>query len=86
MENLIFALQNGNLICGGYESPDNCLIWTSGSWNVSHNLLHARDQHSSWSTDEGLLLVGGYDSPTTTEMLTWEGLTEERFTIIYPSE
>ena len=80
-------LQNGDLICGGpYYNPDTCLKWTDGSWNVSHNLIHDRTSHTSWSTDEGVLLIGGgLGSETTTEMVTWEGTTEERFSLQHPS-
>ena len=84
---LKYSLQNGNLICGGNDGDADvtCVTWTNGSWSVSHHLIYGRYDHTSWETDEGVLLIGGQGSSTTTEMVTWEGTTEERFTLKYES-
>ena len=82
---LTLLLQNDNLICGGRDTRDTCLTWSDGSWTVSHHLIHNRYAHTSWTTDSGVLIIGGYDSPTTTEMVTWQGTTEERFSLKYDS-
>ena len=87
---LTLLLQNGNLICGGWEwdTDDTCLTWADGSWTVSHNLTHARVGHVSWKTEDGVLLIGDrfIDTRSTTEMVTWQGTTEERFSLKNPSE
>ena len=72
-----------SLVCGGGETRDTCLTWKDGSWTESHNLIHEGWYHTSWSTSEGVLLIGGEGSPNTTEMVTWEGTTGERFTLKY---
>ena len=41
----------------------------------SHSLAEEREEHTSWQREEGLLLLGGKYSPTTTELLT-EGSEE----------
>merc|ERR1739838_720789 len=62
---------DGLVLCGGGYSNigTNCLSFTSGQWNTSHTLLHSRYCHSSWMSEEGLVLIGGRGSPTTTELL-----------------
>ena len=37
------------------------------------HLAEGRDAHSSWQTDQGLVLMGGYDSPVTREILPMTG-------------
>ena len=88
--------QNGFIICGGYNtvSPVNtggynsCLtLAADGQWNVSHQLKYKRYQHSSWDTpDGGVLLIGGVYSRTTTELLTDDGGSVEKFKLKQRSE
>jgi hypothetical protein len=52
---------------------DSCLELTGSGWEAGPSTLHARTRHTSAVTAEGLLLVGGLDSPTTTELLPAEG-------------
>ena len=77
--------QNGFIICGGYNS---CLTLAGdGQWNVSHQLKYKRYQHSSWDTpDGGVLLIGGVYSRTTTELLTDDGGSVEKFKLKQRSE
>ena len=57
-----------------------------GQWRVSHNLKYERSGHTSWDTpDGGVLLVGGENSPDTTELLNDEGGSDELFTLKYDS-
>ena len=42
-------------------------------WINSHTLAEGRDGHSSWQTDQGLVLMGGYDSPLTSEIIPRAG-------------
>ena len=46
-------------ICGGLYSLTSCLHFSSGMWNYSHTLVEEREDHSSWETDQGLVLLGG---------------------------
>ena len=57
-----------------------------GQWRVSHNLKYERRDHTSWDTpDGGVLLVGGYYSPDTTELLNDEGGSDELFKLKHDS-
>ena len=55
---------DGNLVCAGMTSvgPDGDDI--SSCYNVATgdtiNLLNGRNSHTSWSTDAGVYLLGGY--------------------------
>ena len=62
-------------LCGGLFTPTTCISFSSGVWVPSHSLAEEREDHTSWQREEGLLLLGGYYSPTTTELLT-EGSEE----------
>ena len=64
---------DGNLVCGG-DSNDSTI---SSCYNVATgatiNLLNGRQYHTSWSTDAGIYLLGGYDGSgylSTTELVT----------------
>jgi hypothetical protein len=58
------------LICGGYDSSTltTCLSFASGQWVTSHT-LEGRYDHTSWQTRQGLVLMGGYGSPDTSEIV-----------------
>ena len=61
-------------ICGGdYSSSTNCLHFSSGQWYTSHTLVEKRYGHSSWQTDQGLVLMGGGGSPSTSEIVPTAG-------------
>jgi len=60
-------------ICGGYDTKTTCLSFSSGKWITSHNLVEERYSHSSWPTEEGLVLFGGWDSPLTSEIVALAG-------------
>ena len=66
--------QDGAVACGGGEgeaaTQTNCYSLTSVGWQKSHQLQKRRSLHSSWSSPAGLLLMGGYHSSTTTEILS----------------
>ena len=62
------------VICGGYyASATTCLSFSSGQWIISHILAEGRDAHSSWQTEQGLVLMGGYDSPISSEVVPRAG-------------
>ena len=85
--------QDGGLACGGYMNPNTrytpqvitCDLWTAGRWihMWSHNLTQKRSDHVSWSTAEGVFLIGGLYSPLTSELVKKDGRVEEGFALKY---
>ena len=51
--------QDGLVMCGGKEDKTACQTLTEDGWIKSHDLIKQRVQHSSWQTEQGLLLIGG---------------------------
>ena len=51
----------------------SCDQLTPSGWQHWRNSLYSRKYHTSAVTLQGLLLVGGSESSTTTELLPWEG-------------
>ena len=76
---------NSLLVCGGYywDTTTTCLTFSSGKWMTSHSLVEERNGHTSWQTEEGVVvLMGGddkggdgsqTDSPTTSELVQMGG-------------
>ena len=64
--------QSGLLACGGYTENDRttCTRLANGEWKTSHNLTEQRRVHTSWTSNIGILLFGGWDSQKTTELLS----------------
>ena len=62
---------DGNLVCGGAGNgvKSSCYNVATGA---TINLLNKRYGHTSWSTDAGIYLLGGYDGSgyRTTELVT----------------
>ena len=58
-------------ICGGRTSQQTstCITFTSGQWVTSHALIERRYRHTSWSTDAGIILMGGEYGGMTTEII-----------------
>ena len=63
-----YHTQDGELACGGFGDSSNtwrtCVKWSSesGSWTQSHTLRQERIWHVSWSTEDGVYLIGVGDS------------------------
>ena len=57
-------------ICGGRSSMTTCITFTSGQWATSHALTEQRVAHTSWSTEAGVVLMGGRYRGRTTEIIT----------------
>ena len=82
---------DGNLVCAGMTSvgPDGDDI--SSCYNVATgdtiNLLNGRYDHTSWSTDAGVYLLGGEPSSIsrTTELVTGD-TTQAGFELPYDTE
>ena len=62
----------GNLVCGGQDTHG---IYLSSCYNIATgstiNLLNRRFSHTSWSTNDGIYLLGGDPSSnySTTELI-----------------
>ena len=74
-------------LCGGYYTPTSCISFSSGVWVPSHSLAEERYYHTTWLREKGQMLMGGWRSPTTTELLT-EGSEEgvPAFSLQYSTE
>ena len=64
--------QSGLVACGGYGSYTSCLSFSSGEWRTSHELYYSRYEHSSWMSQQGLVLMGGVGHENTAELVTVE--------------
>ena len=77
------------LVCGGdfygHDAETSCEEFSpaTGTWALSHTLQEWRDDHVSWSVEEGTLLMGGYYSLTTSEIVKHDGTTETSFHMKY---
>ena len=80
--------QTGLTQCGGGGgSLQSCHQFINGQWTKSHSLSEKREDHSSWQTEEGsILLLGGLYSGTTTEVLTDSGEVSPGFPLKYKTE
>ena len=78
------------MACGGYDTSifgDTCLQLVDGVWTTSHNLQTYREDHTSWTTTDGVLLIGGWDQVQSTELVKTDGTTEVgKLTLKYYSE
>ena len=54
-----------------------------GDWEESHTLLRPRHHHCSWPVEDGIVLIGGRGSESSTEIAKWGGTVEELFTLKY---
>ena len=77
---------DGNLVCGGYNAGrlSSCNNVANGD---TINLLNGRYLHTSWSTEAGIYLLGGYPSSNlrTTELVTGD-TTQAGFELKYRIE
>ena len=77
--------QSGLVICGGgsLDARTSCLTFSSGQWITSHSLQQTRYYHSSWKSQQGIMLIGGSVSGTTTEILNDDGQSTTSFSLQY---
>ena len=84
-----FHTQDNLLVCGGDFYDDamtSCEEFSpaTGTWaRTNHTLQERRYAHVSWSVEEGTLLMGGYYSGTTSEIVKHDGTTETSFDLKY---
>ena len=87
--------QAGRRVCGGsqYDSDpstglwSNCLTFTDGDWVASHTMEASsyRAGHCSWDSPDGLVLLGGWNTVNTSEILSFDtGDSMEYFPLKYP--
>jgi len=80
----------GKVICGGevyHKGFSDCLTLTdSGSWKVSPTLKYARFRHSSWKSENGVILIGDYRTGKTTELLKPDGKSAFAFNLQHSTE
>ena len=57
------------LACGGEGALKSCEKFNGTSWSEHSTLVHSRRDHTSFAGQHGLLLLGGYYSRTTTEIV-----------------
>ena len=85
--------QDGRTICGGgsygrfrTRTRSTCITLNEeGEWKISHRLIEPRASHVSWKMPEGILLMGGENSPNTTELIKDDGTVQEYFPLKYNS-
>ena len=79
--------QDGLVQCGGDHSRTSChtLNTDTAQWTKTHSLSEERSRHSSWRREDGsILLIGGDDSRTTTELVSdSSGVSTPGFTLKY---
>ena len=74
---------NKPVICKGWT----CEVFTGGKWSAYTFPLKTRRQyHQSWFSKDGLVLIGGYYGPTSTEIVPiGGGPSEFGFSLQYNS-
>ena len=85
--------QNKLLSCGGDDSnsgnKNKCEFYNpnTASWSIeSYNLVEGRHGHTSWSLGNGsVVLLGGWSSDSTTEIVTQGSGTKIGFDLENPT-
>ena len=71
--------QSGLIACGGYPNGDNCVRFSEGHWNISHEDLEDLDSHCAWSSyTHGTRLIGLIKA----EYLADNGDTPDSFSLV----
>ena len=64
----------GGLLCGGYATGKSCLkLGPAGFVKATVSLQQSRRYHLCWNVPEGVLLLGGQSSPSSTELVLRDG-------------
>ena len=77
--------QSGLIACGS-GNPGNtstsCLTFADGEWRISHQLQYRRYEHSAWTSQLGVVLMGGDSGGSTkTELLSDIGQSTPYFNL-----
>ena len=77
----------GGLLCGGWISGRSCLkLGPSGFVKTTVILQQHRSNHLCWNIPEGVLLLGGANSPSTTELVLRDGsASTSEFALTHPA-
>ena len=78
----------GGLLCGGqYGTMKSCLkLGPSGFVKTTVSLRQSRVHHLCWNVPEGVLLLGGSKSPSTTELVLRDGSASvSEFKLTHPT-
>ena len=77
----------GGLLCGGYGGEKSCLKFgPAGFVKATVTLQQNRRDHLCWNVAQGILLLGGNDSSTTTELVVRDGSASMlKFNLMYPA-
>ena len=86
--------QTGLTACGGQCGDRDCetschkLFGVPGDWwwTKSHTWASRRVGHSAWASPQGIVLIGGRDSGSTSETLLENGDTKPGFSLEYDIE
>ena len=84
------TLEDSGLMCGGYDTSDSCVRWSSvnGTWEEYLILDVGRSYHVSWTPDPsiGTYLMGGWESEArqTTRLIKQDGSQEPGFPLKHP--
>ena len=67
---VILTSDNEILVCGGSgQNMQKCLTLKNGAWVTHSTLIHGRGNATAVTTSDGIYLLGGSSSPTTSEFL-----------------
>ena len=83
--------QAGLVACGGSGTDTSCVTFSAGTWTTSHTLAVSRNNHVSWSSyPGGVLLLGGYSysgAKRSTELLSsTSSTTTTKFGLTYDAQ
>ena len=86
-----YHTQAGLVACGGWNTGTSCVTFSAGAWTPSHTLAVSRNNHVSWSSyPGGVLLLGGYqysDAKRSTELLSsTSSTTTTQFGLAYDAQ
>ena len=73
---------DGLVLCGGEHDKQHCRMFTSGSWITINDFFHSsRYHHSSWSVEDGVILIGGEIDSVSSELIQYNGDTQISFPV-----
>ena len=82
-------VRHEHTLCGGLLcSEKNCLkLGPSGFVKATVTLQQYRQHHHCWNVPEGVLLLGGHYSPSTTELVSYDGSASvSKFDLSHPAK
>ena len=76
----------GQLLCGGRGGYQSCLKFDGENFTTTEvTLANERSLHICWNVGDDVLLLGGDQSPDTTEIVKADGLSSSpSFNLVHP--